>query len=97
MNLPEDFFLNFISGLFTEANVSENNPAPKVKPNKESPSKKELNKSGEILDAFSEKYENNNETTSHSSLSCDKFFLSYKKMKAHMVRNHENGKFLLLE
>ena len=93
MNLPEDFFLDFISGLFTEANASENDPAPKVKPNKESPSKKELNKSGEILDAFSEKYEKNNETTSHSCLSCDKFFLSYKKMKAHMVRNHENGNY----
>ena len=93
MNLPEDFFLNFISGLFTEANVSQNNPAPKVKPNKESPSQKELNKLGEIFDAFSEKYENKNETTSHSCLSCNKIFLSYKKMKAHMVRSHENGNY----
>ena len=57
INLPEDFFLNFISGLFVEASVRENNPTPEVKPNKESPSKKELNKSGE-------KYEKNNETTS---------------------------------
>ena len=94
MNLPEDFFLDFISGLFTEANASENDPAPEVKPKKESPSKKEFDKSGEIFDAFSEKYDKNNETTSHTScLLCKKKFRSNKKLKAHIVRNHENGTY----